>query len=239
VLQDHGALGHALRARRAHVVLADHLEHAAARVARDPRRKHERQRGDREHHVAEPVQHLFERTHQVRVHAARARRGEVDRPFPDVPREQREHQDQHEGEPERRHRVEEQRDHAERLVGERVLADRLDDADQDPERERHRQRGDGEQQGVRKDLPDHLEHRPSVRERVAEVALEQRPHPLHVADRERLIEPEVRPDLRQDVGAHARAEHVLSRIAGSEIDDEEDEGGDPEQDRDREQRATK
>ena len=74
---------------------------------------------------------------------------------------------------------------------------------------------------------------PTLREGISEVAGEERAQPLEVADVDRLIEPEVSPQLLDDFRGNVRVEVCCGRVARRQRQDEEDERCDAEQQRDR------
>jgi hypothetical protein len=89
---------------------------------------------------------------------------------PHCVRLQREDQHQHEREPERRHRVEEQRYHARCAVEDRVLPHRLQHADDHADNEDQHQRGTRQHQRVRQRLEHNRPPRAGSAQGVAEVA---------------------------------------------------------------------
>ena len=70
----HAPLAHALRARGADVVLAEHVEHRAARQARVGRGGHERERQPGQHEVLRPLDRILRQRHVAAAREQVARR---------------------------------------------------------------------------------------------------------------------------------------------------------------------
>ena len=173
-----GPLAQALRVRGADEVLAEHVERLRPQDPRVVRDARERQHEGRQRDVLQPVEdvHLIlaHRQHPLRREPAQA---------------DREQDDEDLAEPERGDGVTGHPEHADDAVGPGTALQRGDDAERDADDELQDQRGQRELQGVRKPLEDHLARLAVVDERFAEVEPDGVGHPVHVLERDRLVEP--------------------------------------------------
>ena len=69
-------------------------------------------------------------------------------------------------------------------------------------------------------------------EALTQIAGENRPHPAHVPHVHRLVQGEVGANLFDNLTTHSGSNQIQSRIAGSQVDDEEEDRGDAEDQRD-------
>ena len=152
VAHDDAPPGEALGPRGAHVVLAEHLQHARPGEPRDDRRGDGAERHGRQDQVGE-------------VAATGGREpAEVER----------EDEDQEEAEPEARHRHAEESHHHRADVEPRVPAERRHEAEGNAERHGDEHGREGELGGAADVLRDLGRHRPAAADRGAEVAAERR-----------------------------------------------------------------
>ena len=175
--RDHRAPVEPFGGRRAHVVGAHDLEHRASHEAA-PDRDVEQAEHDRRQ------DQMFDAVAEIEVVARRdfGRRQREMIPKRRDPRD-RERQLQHQREPERRHRLAEERERGHDVVDPRVGFDRGEDTDRDADHERDHKRGTGQEQGRRNALGDRLCDRFRVRSRVAEVAAQHHQQPVQVTHR--------------------------------------------------------
>jgi hypothetical protein len=148
-----------------------------------------------------------------------------------------EQEDQQQGDQEVRHADAEEGERGPEAIERRVAARRGEDAD----RRGHQQR-DGHREAreleARLDAPAHvLDDRLAIADRSAEVALEQAPHPRRVLEVEWPVEAQVAPELSLDAVVHRLRHHRVDRVAGREVDEGKDPGGDEQQHRDRRDQA--
>src|SRR5215472_499465 len=225
VTRDHRALGQALGPRRAHVVLADDLEHARSREPRQRSRGGGAKSDGGEH---EMPQHIGHPAAVGRAHAARGKPAEL----------QREHDDQHDARPE--HGQAHARDghaHA-HAIEPGILLHRGEDARDQAEEHRDGQRPRGEEQrGL--EAQQHLGQDGAPEGNGAtEIAARHLPDPVQVLDDQRLIETEVAAQALHVLLGRLGAEHDGSRISGSQVQYGEDQHRDPEQDGNGEQESS-
>ena len=195
------------RARGAHVVLRQHLEHARARHARDAGHGEGAERGGRQHERAETV-------------AAGGRE-------PAEP--DREHQDQQQAEPVYGHRLAQQHGHRADGVEEGVALQRGQDSGGHGHRERETEPGGRQLQRGGERLEDQREGRELVLERQAEVAADGAPEEAHVLDPQRIVEAEQRAELPDVFLTRLERQQQPRRIAG-EVQEPEDDHRDAQQD---------
>jgi hypothetical protein len=144
----------------------------------------------------------------------------------------RENQDQHDPEPERRHRLPEQRDHRRDVVEHAVALDGRDDPGRDGQAERDEQRGSGQLEGGGHALDDQVERRLAVAHGLSEIAAQRAGEEAAVLDDERIIEAHRLAELPDVLfGRIGRQQH--QRWIAGEIQDEEHDEGDAEQDQQR------
>src|SRR5580765_2184277 len=159
----------ALGPRGAHVVLAEHLEHARASEPRDDGR------GD-----------------GAERHGGQDEVGEVAAPGGGEPAEmQREDEDEEEAEPEARHRHTEESDRHRADVEPRVPAERRHEAEGHAERNGDEHGREGELRGAADVLRDLGRHRPAAADRGAEVAPEGIANEAPVLHEDRLVQVEL------------------------------------------------
>src|ERR1700730_9948871 len=185
VARDHGALGQALGARRADIVLRDHLVRAGAREAREGGGGGgaERHRGQHE-----MPQHVGHSAAIGRAHPARGEPAELER----------EQQDEHDPRPEDgQAHAGDGHPHAD-AIEPRVLLDRRHDAGGETQKK-------GDQKRARRE---HLaEEGPAQRDGAPEISLEDVAHPPHVLDDERLVEAQVAMEAHDVFLGRLGAEH--------------------------------
>ena len=148
MLHDHGPLGEPLGARRAHVVLRQHVEHARAGEADDEPDQEHAERDRRQHEVRGP-------------------------PIPDAGSQRRFTANTTisiEPEPEHRHGLAEQRQRHRAVVPEPEPLHRREHADRHAEATREAERARRQQQRRRQPLEHHLERRALRADRHAEIA---------------------------------------------------------------------
>ncbi len=85
---------------------------------------------------------------------------------------------------------------------------------------------------------DVLDHRLLVADRPAEVAAQDPSHPGEVLEVERLVEPQLLPEMRLDAGVDRLRHHGVDRIARRQVDQREDARADEQQDGDGREEAT-
>ena len=181
--QQHAALGNALGARGADIILAEHVEHRRAGHARDQRDVDERQRAGRQDESLEVgAEAVIDAA--IALHRQPA---QVDG----------EDLDQHITDHEHRHREADHRQPHHEAVDPAAVLPRRDDA------KRHRDH-DGEDDGRHRDrdrrldaLADHLQHRHVRDQRHAEIAVQQLADPGEELGVERLVQPERGADALQ------------------------------------------
>src|SRR6266566_4219715 len=231
VLADHHALRKALGAGGLNVVLAHHLEHRLAHVAREAGEPAEGRDQDRQGEVRDEVP-LLPPERQV---LPRGRSQARDREPAELDTEE---DHEHERQPEvgrgEAHEHEDRRD----LVERRVLARRRQHPDRDRQHDDDYQLDDVEEQRDRKPLADLLEHRPRIRrERATEVEPRQPRHPVPVLDVQRLVETIDLPQPLAELGVGLRAaltRLVFDRLARRQVNHQERDEGDSDEERDRE-----
>ena len=177
----------ALRARRADVLLADHVEHARPREARDPGERRVAEAEDREHIVHRRHPHDLPRAHPLRdvgreplqredrCEPAHAQRG----------LQQQRHGDGRQG-------VQEEQEQRRGLVECRVVPDGGLDADRDRQDVGDQDREEVELDRDGESFEDELGHGPSLVDRDGrpQVAVERIPNPKPEPDDDRLVEVE-------------------------------------------------
>ena len=159
---DDAALGDALGAGGADVVLAQHFEHRGAGQPGDDAGRHDGQRQRRQEQMVQQVRQVAAAVD--RVHAAEPGRGAS---------VTAKTQDEQQAEPEGRHRNADQDDEGDGLVGPAELADGRDDARQQADNRAQDQRRSGKDQRCLKALHHLVEHRPVEGVGAAEIAVEQ------------------------------------------------------------------
>jgi len=92
-------------------------------------------------------------------------------------------------------------------------------------------RGAEHGEGRRQPLQDQGVHVHATHERKAPVAAQHRDHPADVANRERIVEPELRPEVHAHLGRHVGVGgQLLERIARGHREDREQHDADPRED---------
>src|SRR5580765_2271279 len=225
VAADDGALGQALGARRADIVLADDLEHARAREPRERGGGRRAERDGGQDQVPEDIRHAAAAI--GRAHAARREPAEL----------QRKHDDEHDARPEHRQAHPGDRHAHAQAVEPGILLDRGDDARGQTEHDGDGERAGGEHERRLEAEQDLREHGPAERDGAAEIPLNHVPHPPKVLDDEWLIESEIAVEALDILLGGLGAEHDRGRIARGQVQDGEDQHRDPEEDGDREQQA--
>src|SRR3984893_10006806 len=224
VARDHGALGQALGARRADIVLRDHLVRAGAREAREGGGGGgaERHRGQHE-----MPQHVGHSAAIGRAHPARGEPAELER----------EQQDEHDPRPEDgQAHAGDGHPHAD-AIEPRVLLDRRHDAGGETQKNGDQKRARREHQGGL-EAQEHLgEDGPAQRDGAAEISLEDGAHPPHVLDDARLVEAQVAMEAHDVFLGRLGAEHDGGGIPRRQVQDGEDQHRDPEQHGDGEEQA--
>ena len=226
VHEDYRRLGKPLGPRGAHVVFAQHLEDAGARVAQDDRGDAQAQRERGPEHARHALPGVLDEGHV----AERRDLGEPDRA---------EDHDEGAGE-EARGGDAEQGEHAGEEVEPGSALDRAQHPQGHAEPDRDRHRHQAELKGDRTARQDLVDDRAAVDEGVAEVALqEDAPEPPDVLLQQRAVEPE----LGEDEGAGLRVvgdgdpHHPGDDVARNDADEQEGEEGDPQHHRDQQQQA--
>ena len=154
--------------------------------------------------------------------------------------EDEQHEDQHDAEPERRHREPGDREHPHRVVDPGVLLERRDHAERDREHGRHDRRHHGELEREREPQLDLLGDRRSGPHRDAEVEVRESPHPARELLPDGLVEAELRAlDLQHLLRRELplRDEADVDDVARDDAQQQEDQHRDPDQGRDHQQEA--
>src|SRR5207249_4923185 len=211
-----------LRARGAHVVGAQHVEHRGARHTHRRRREREaeRDRGeDLELQIAERIVDEIDVPTGVREPA----------------QVEREEDDDQRPEPEARQGQADEAADARSDVDARARADRRQQSERYAEGDRDERGGRGELERRGEALGDLDEDGTSGADRVPSVTVEERAEPIPVLDEERLVEAEVRTQARELLGRERRrrAESRRDGVAGDEPDEQEREERDADEGRDR------
>ena len=215
VLDDDRALGQALRARRADVVLLQDVDERRTRESRHDRgdRRAERQRGQ---DVVPPAVGA-DRRQPVQLHG--------------------EDLHQHHAERERRKRNAGDRQRHAQPVRPAIAPDRRDDADRHAEDDRPRHRGDRQPERRHESLADLDADGTLGAQRSAEVAVHDAGDEAQELLRQRLVEAQIlahqRDRFRRRVGAGGKAR----RIAGQQMDEQEGQRADQQQRRDQPEQA--
>src|SRR5579864_5549393 len=194
----HRAAWQALRARRAHVVVRQHVAERRLHEARHHRADAEAERDARQHEAARPPGRALREADEPRGR----------QPFQDhaeVPRQDR-------PEPEHRHGqgpsvvpAQRGRERRPRPRGREHARGKRDQHD-------HGERPQRELQRQRQGAPDELGHRRAVDERMPQIAVRDPDDPPPVLQRERPVQAEIRPQGAQLVGGAAVPENDLRRV---------------------------
>ena len=202
-------LSHALGACRAHVVLAEDLEHAGPREAREEGGEVGAEGEAREDQVGE-------RLPDVPGDRLVADDGEEIEP-------EREQDDEHEAEPEARERQAHQRDEPGRVVDPRIAEGGGEEPGRDPQPDREDE-GEGDEGEGRRHPPQELfGDARLVVQRLAEVAVEDPGQPLPVADVEGAVQAELVAELLDGLRGPLAPHHHEGGVPGNHVD--EGEGG--------------
>ena len=177
-----------------------------------------------------PVEQLAQRPHELVADGGDPRYRQPQRVRKS---RRREREDQHQAQPEARHRVHEQRGEREHVVELGVLPDRLNGAHRATDYEDQHERHPAQHQGVRKRVGDDRGNRSVLAEAVAEVAGEEGPQPPEVLLMDGSVEPEVLSHAIDDLGADVRVEVGGGRVARRQVEEKEDQGDDADEDRHR------
>ena len=213
VVQDHARLRGALGARRADVVLAQHVEHARAREAQDQRGVDDAEHDRRQHQVMEPVGERHARVAVARDRKPAEGDGE------DL------HQDQAEPEArDARRRASRTPENTWSIARPRQTAETMPHGNADQRRDGDRK----ERQEERRlgPLPERLRDRTLQEDRLAEIAARQLLQPVGELHRQRLVEPVRGAQLRDVGGGRLLAQHHRRGVAGRQAGDEEHQRGD-------------
>ena len=209
---DDQPLSQPLGARRAHEILADHLEQARARHPRDVGALSE---AEDDGGADDDLKVLPGILPQVHDH---------DRRLVTEPEQRGEH-DQH-AEPEAGDRDEEDRQRAREAVGQAVGLERAQDADGQADEPGDDQREHADLSADRSTMRNQLGHGVAAEEGLAEATGRDVPQPVHVLHRQRVAEAEVGHDAYAVGRRHARmafdAEDGHQRVAGENTQDDED-----------------
>ena len=143
-----------------------------------------------------------------------------------------EDEDRHQPEPEGGHAVAEEGEEHTDAVEDRVLLGGGDDAGRETDQEGDDGRSRRQDEGVLKALQDEGQDLGALLEGDAEIALEDLAQPLDVLDVDRLVEPEGFAQVGDILGAGGETEEGLGDVPGDQFHQEEDDEGDPEEDRD-------
>jgi hypothetical protein len=136
-----------------------------------------------------------------------------------------EKQDQHETEPEARHRLEEERREAARVIDDAVLVGGRGDAERNRQHRREQERGGGQLDRRRPEVLEHHLHRRSLlADRGSEIAARDRPQELEILDVERAVQAELAAGLGDLLLSRALIYEKRSGITGQA--DQEEDGGD-------------
>ena len=141
----------------------------------------------------------------------------------------REDDDEHDAEPEERHRLARHRDHRAQVVHQRVPLERGQDAQGQGDQERHAQAGEGEVERRRHALDHELEGGSVGVPGLAEVALHRAARELPVLHVDRLVEPEQLVVARVLLLARVLGQEQGDRVA-DDVQDREGQHGDPDDD---------
>ncbi|KAG1443388.1 hypothetical protein G6F57_018112 [Rhizopus arrhizus] len=214
MLQDDLAFRQALGPRRAHVVVAQHVQHAGADEAGDQRGIHQAQ-----HHGGQDQ--VRQARGQRCIGAAIARHGQPAQLH-------RENLHQQQAQPEARHAGGEHRERQHRLIQRGAAFD----GGQDPHRqrdgagdqERHQRQQDRRFRAVGQRRQHGLVHEDGL----AQVALRQLAQPRQVLDRHGLVQPQLRAQRGDVLLAGLRTQHHRGGVARRDADDDEHDGRDDE-----------
>ncbi len=141
----------------------------------------------------------------------------------------RENQDEHDAQPEGRHRLAEKRDHGGHVVGERVAAHRGDDAGRNGQAQGDEEPRPRQLEGRGHALEHEIERGLTVPDRLAEVSPEGARQKAPVLHDEGIVEPHHLAEAKDVLGGGVRRQEHEGRIAG-QIEDEEHHEGDAEED---------
>ena len=144
---------------------------------------------------------------------------------------ERERQEEHDPDPEGRKPQADQRDDPHDLVAGRVALARRDRRQRQGDQDREAGPVADEPERDRQPVEDELTGRHAVVERVAQVAMDEPLHELHVLDRQRLVEAPLLVQERDPLRRRLHAQHRAGRVARHEMDHEEHEDGDAQHDR--------
>src|SRR5712692_8049498 len=224
VPRDDGALGQALGAGRADIVLADDLEHARAR---EPRQRGGRGGAEGHRGQDEMPQHIGHAAAIGRAHPARGEPAELER----------EQQDEHDPRPEDgQAHPGDGHPHAD-AIEPRVLLDRRDDARGQADDDGDQERAPGQDQGGL-EAQQHLgQHGATERDGATKIAPEDVAHPPRVLDDERLVEAKIPMEASDVLLGGLGAEHDGGGVPRGQVQDGEDQHRDPEEHGDGEEQA--
>jgi len=212
-----GSLRHALRARGPDVVLLERFQHARSADARDQRRLVESERDGRQHHVPERRHRVYQDGRVAgRRQPAKAHREQID----EVQRE-----------PEARDADAQERGQHQRAVPQRALIGGGDDPRRHADYDRDEQRRKGQYQGRLGALQEGRHHWPVEEIGLSEVAAQDARVELEKLLVQGTVEAEGlarRLDLRR---GRVRAQHDAHRVAGDQVNEQEDDGDDDRQHR--------
>ena len=150
-----------------------------------------------------------------------------------------EDEDRHQPEPERRHRVAEEGEQHARPVEQRVLLGRRNDPRRQPDRQRDDGRGGSQQQRVAESLQHERQDLGPLLQGVLEVAVQHPPEPPQILEVDRLVQTERLPQVGDVFWSRVQSEQRLGDVAGNQLHQEENDDGDPEQNRDQQEQPAK
>ena len=185
----HAPAAQALGIGGAHKILAEDFQHRSAHQAADDGRAVEAERDGWQHQVGQRGEQRLRPAGQCGGGRLQQRRLAADRRKPlQLNREPQHHQD---AEPKHRHRYADLRDEHAADIQARAAICSGDDAEQEAEDDGHQQRGQGEFEGRAKPAGDQRRHRLVLKQRAAQVALQQQANVCAQPPPPGLIEPQI------------------------------------------------